>query len=65
MSFPGRYAIAVMHDINGNGAMDTNLLGIPTEPRGNSGERATFKPSFKGSQFEVKEQAVQLRIQLH
>ncbi|WP_310497626.1 DUF2141 domain-containing protein [Sandarakinorhabdus sp.] len=29
---PGRYAIKVYHDINGNGQMDSNPFGIPTEP---------------------------------
>ncbi len=29
---PGRYAIKSFHDQNGNGKMDTNPFGIPTEP---------------------------------
>ena len=29
---PGRYAIKSFHDINGNGKMDTNPFGMPTEP---------------------------------
>lgn len=28
----GQYAIAVYHDLNNNGKMDKNALGIPTEP---------------------------------
>ncbi|NRB63263.1 MAG: DUF2141 domain-containing protein [Saprospiraceae bacterium] len=28
----GTYAIAVFHDINNNGHLDQNLLGVPTEP---------------------------------
>jgi uncharacterized protein (DUF2141 family) len=28
----GTYAMALVHDINHNGEMDTNFLGIPTEP---------------------------------
>lgn len=28
----GTYAISAYHDINGNGKIDKNLLGIPTEP---------------------------------
>ncbi len=31
---PGVLAVAVMHDENGNGAMDTNFLGIPREGGG-------------------------------
>ncbi|MDZ7842917.1 MAG: DUF2141 domain-containing protein [Gammaproteobacteria bacterium] len=30
----GRYAIAVYQDLNGNGRLDSNLVGIPTEPVG-------------------------------
>jgi uncharacterized protein (DUF2141 family) len=33
---PGTYAVAVVHDENGNGKLDTNLLGIPREGVGAS-----------------------------
>jgi uncharacterized protein (DUF2141 family) len=29
---PGQYAIRLFHDVNGNGQLDTNPFGIPTEP---------------------------------
>ena len=29
---PGRYAAIALHDENGNGKLDKNFLGIPTEP---------------------------------
>ncbi len=29
---PGTYAVAVFHDQNGNRKLDTNFLGIPSEP---------------------------------
>lgn len=28
----GEYGIKAFHDINGNGVLDTNVLGMPTEP---------------------------------
>ncbi len=28
----GAYAIAIFHDVNNNGEMDRNFLGIPSEP---------------------------------
>jgi uncharacterized protein (DUF2141 family) len=28
----GDYAVSVVHDLNGNGRMDSNALGIPVEP---------------------------------
>jgi uncharacterized protein (DUF2141 family) len=31
---PGRYAVAAYHDVNGNGELDTSLLGLPAEPYG-------------------------------
>ncbi len=31
---PGRYGLAVLHDLNSNGEMDNNLLGFPKEPFG-------------------------------
>lgn len=29
---PGRYAAKIFHDVNGNGELDANVFGIPTEP---------------------------------
>ena len=29
---PGRYAIKAFHDLNGNGKLDANPFGIPSEP---------------------------------
>lgn len=31
---PGDYAVACFQDLNGNGELDTNLFGVPTEPYG-------------------------------
>ena len=44
---PGNYAIAVFHDLNGNGKLDRNLIGLPSEPYGFSNDvgRRGF-PSF-------------------
>ena len=33
---PGRYAVSVIHDSNGNSALDTNFIGMPTEQYGYS-----------------------------
>jgi uncharacterized protein (DUF2141 family) len=42
---PGSYAVAVYHDANANGKLDTNFLGIPTEVYGFSNNaRGTFGP---------------------
>lgn len=51
----GTYAIKAFHDINGNGALDTNLIGIPTEPYGfSNGQAGRFgPPSFEAASFEL------------
>ena len=50
---PGRYAVAVLHDENGNGRLDTNALGIPSEPWGVSlGARPLMRaPRFDEAAF--------------
>jgi uncharacterized protein (DUF2141 family) len=41
----GTYAISVFHDVNHNGELDKNFLGVPIEPIGFSNNvRATFGP---------------------
>ncbi|MFT7121931.1 MAG: hypothetical protein ACJAZ9_002119 [Neolewinella sp.] len=30
----GNYVLAAFHDLNDNGKLDTNLMGVPTEPYG-------------------------------
>jgi uncharacterized protein (DUF2141 family) len=53
---PGTYAVAVMHDENANGKLDTNFLGIPTEGYGvsNNHRHAMSAPTWDESKFEVK-----------
>ena len=53
---PGRYALFAMHDENGNGDLDRNLFGIPTESYGFSNDAAgtVGPPSFDAAAIEVK-----------
>lgn len=44
----GEYALAIFQDINGNGELDTNILGIPKEPYGFS---KNYKPVFSAPKF--------------
>jgi uncharacterized protein (DUF2141 family) len=62
----GTYAIKVFHDTNGNGILDTNFFGVPTEPYGfSNGARPTFGPaSFDEAKFTVRESAQTVRIML-
>jgi uncharacterized protein (DUF2141 family) len=52
---PGRYAVAVVDDANGNGDLDRNLLGIPTESYGfSNGVRPTLRaPTFDEAAVSV------------
>lgn len=52
---PGRYAIRMFHDVDSDGAMDTNIIGIPTEPIGfsNNAPLQFGPPSFAAAAFDV------------
>lgn len=52
---PGTYAVAVVHDENGNGRLDKNFLGIPTEGYGVSNNRtyAASSPKWEESRFAI------------
>lgn len=49
---PGKYAIAVFHDENNNGYVDTNFLGIPKERYGFSG--GSNKPDYKKAEVNFR-----------
>ena len=43
---PGQYAFRMFHDVNGDGEMNTNIMGIPTEPFAFSNNaRGSFGPA--------------------
>jgi uncharacterized protein (DUF2141 family) len=51
----GVYAVAAVHDENGNGELDTNFLGVPTEGIGISNNPQLLgKPQFPEARFEIK-----------
>jgi uncharacterized protein (DUF2141 family) len=51
----GTYALRVMHDRNGNQTLDSNLVGMPTEPWGFSNNAAgSFgPPGWDDARFEL------------
>lgn len=60
---PGRYAVMVTHDENGNGKFDTNIVGMPTEGYGFSNNpRVMRKPTFDEAAFDVADGDVTLDI---
>jgi uncharacterized protein (DUF2141 family) len=53
---PGRYAIKAFHDVNGDGKMNANPFGIPTEPFAfsNNAPGAMGPAKWTAASFEVK-----------
>ena len=51
----GTYAVAVVHDENGNQKLDSNFLGVPTEGYGVSNNKtyAMSEPRWDESRFEL------------
>ena len=50
----GKYAVAAFHDENGNGKLDRNSLGVPTEGHGfsNDAQGTTGPPNFNQAAFD-------------
>ncbi len=63
---PGVYALSCFHDLNGNGKLDTNLFGVPTEPYGFSNNaRPKFRaPNWAEAKFEVKNGGSRISVKL-
>ncbi len=63
---PGEYAISAFHDENGNGKLDKNFFGIPTEPYGFSNNFIAKwgKPTWEKTRFSVKKPGEKLTINL-
>jgi len=65
---PGKYAVAVFHDLNSNGKMDTNDLGFPIEPFGfsnNASNRTFGPPTFRDIQVSIGSASKKFTINLH
>lgn len=64
---PGTYAIAVIHDENMNGKLDTNWLGVPKEGYGfsNTAKDVAGAPSFSAASFPYDGQNLDLTISLY
>jgi uncharacterized protein (DUF2141 family) len=62
----GEYAFAVYHDANGNGKMDKNLLGIPTEDYAfsNNAMGKMGPPNFASAKFTLPAAGAEQRVSL-
>lgn len=66
-NFPfGSYAVAIFHDLNGNGELDKNSFGIPAEPYAFSNNpRVKWRaPTFRETRFELRQPKLELDIEL-
>lgn len=63
---PGRYAAVAFHDENGNGKLDKNFLGVPTEPYGFSKNAQGFlgPPTFDAAAMALGDGNQAVRIAL-
>ena len=63
---PGAYAFQVYHDMDGNGKMKTNFIGIPKEPTGvSNGAKGRFgPPKFKDAAVDIADESQTVSISL-
>ncbi|MFK7983967.1 MAG: DUF2141 domain-containing protein [Saprospiraceae bacterium] len=66
LPFGNDYAVAVYHDLNGNGALNTNLFGVPTEAYGfsNNARSKWGAPKYNVARFELNELTENMVIQV-
>ncbi len=64
---PGTYALAVIHDENMNGKLDTNWLGVPKEGYGFSNDVKAVRgaPSFSDASFPYDGQVLDFTLSMH
>jgi uncharacterized protein (DUF2141 family)/Flp pilus assembly protein TadD len=62
----GFYALAVYHDRNGDGKLNSNMLGIPLEPYGfsNNARGILGPPSFQDARFQVASPQTRIVVSL-
>ena len=62
----GDYAVSVLHDENGNGEMDSNVVGMPKEgfAFGNNAMGTFGPPSFEKAKVSVKKGSVRQELKM-
>jgi uncharacterized protein (DUF2141 family) len=63
---PGEYAFSIFYDINNNGKLDTNFIGIPKEPvaLSNNARPKFGPPKYKDAVFPLGAEPVIQRISI-
>jgi uncharacterized protein (DUF2141 family) len=64
---PGTYAVAVFHDENSNGKLDTNFMGIPREGTGasNNAKGHMGPPKFDDAAFHFSGGRMEVKIRVN
>ncbi len=64
---PGKYAISAFHDVNSNGILDKNYLGIPLEGYGFSknARGVVSAPTFEEAAFDYSGRDMVVTIHIH
>ena len=62
----GIYTAAIFHDVNNNGDLDKNLLGVPTEPYGfsNNARSKWGPPKYDTAKFQLDQDQLLLQIEV-
>ena len=63
---PGQYAVAAYHDENGNGRLDIDPTGVPTEGYGvsNGARNPQAPPEFAKAVLELRDQNKSVTIDI-
>ena len=63
---PGDYAISIYYDVNNNGDLDTNFIGIPKEPvaLSNNAKAKLGPPKYKDAVFSLTSEGLTQRIEM-
>lgn len=62
----GEYAFSLLHDENGNGKMDTNVLGIPKEgyAASNNAKNSLGAPKYPDARFKLDKPEIRQPVEI-
>lgn len=60
----GNYAVAIAHDENNNGEIDSNFIGFPKESVGASNQTSMGRPTFEKSKVTLAENRKKLVLNI-
>lgn len=60
----GIYAVSIFHDANGNGQLDMDEYGRPTEPWGLSGKSSGMMPMWSEAKFDHNAEESEVKLKM-